>query len=334
MPGGVRHGPGRRARRRILQGGAHLPPQAQGDPGRRALPRAARDRAPHALAPAHRRRQEAYERRSGRRPDEWGLDFDEGGFEDDDDDDDDSSNGDLAFDTPGKHDSRPAAERLALVRYTPGQLQAQAFSRSWFCELLVTLCVVIDISIAVADLAEGGVDSDLLDVDSRAMAVTGSILAVYLYETVVRLYGFFGEIRRHPFWLLDMSIIFSSVVVYVLVLSEVLPTYSKTSVTVMRVLRVLRLVVVVRNLRLTDRLRRLVSSQRARYQKDGFDLDLTYVTGTSPRSSCLPRPFGAPCHLDLTNARPAPTVPEARPQRRRRRRCAPIRCAAAAAPLP
>lgn len=62
---------------------------------------------------------------------------------------------------------------------------------------------------------------------------------------------------------LDMLIVCASVVIYILVLNDTLPVLAKSLVTLMRILRFLRL------FKIAKHLRQLVSSNKRRYQKDG-----------------------------------------------------------------
>ena len=162
-----------------------------------------------------------------------------------------------------------------VYRYSESQLAAQRFTNSWCCELLIALCLLLDMSIAVSDFAQ---QNDASSISDRAMVATGCLLAVFVYESSVRFYGFRQEILRHLTWLLDFSIVAISVAIYLVVLSNALPDQAKNSATLMRGMRLVRLVLLLRRLQLAQRLRRTISSQKTRFQRDGFDLDLTYIT--------------------------------------------------------
>ena len=187
---------------------------------------------------------------------------------DNDDDDDDDDNGfDLMKEKP----------RAPKSHFTESQLAAQSFSRSWCCELLIALCLLLDMSIAISDLVQG---SDSTAVSDRAMVATGCLLAIYIYESVVRFYAFRQEIFNRKSWLLDFAIVAISAAIYIVVLSDALPNQAKNSATLMRGMRLVRFVLILRRLQLAQRLRRTISSQKTRYKRDGFDLDLTYITPT------------------------------------------------------
>jgi hypothetical protein len=190
-----------------------------------------------------------------------------------------------AFAIQSKDESR--ANRCVTDYFSPGQLSAQAFCTSWCCELLIALCVAVDMSVGVADLvgASGG------DADRGTLLATCCILAVFAYERLLRAYAFWRELLYHPFWLFDCLIVDVSALVAALVVAGVLSTDSKSTITMTRALRMLRIFLVVRNLNLSARLRRAVSSQKARYRADGFDLDLTYVTETCIAMCACSRPL-------------------------------------------
>ena len=67
--------------------------------------------------------------------------------------------------------------------------------------------------------------------------LTGCILYVYVFETLVRLYAFSFSIVKFPLEMIDLVIIITSVVIFILVLSDTASQNYKIVVTFARALR-------------------------------------------------------------------------------------------------
>ena len=139
------------------------------------------------------------------------------------------------------------------------------------------------------------------------MVATGVILFVFVFERLVRTFGYgsilvFRPLER-PIEILDNCIITGSIVVYCMVLYSDLEKLSKSILTVSRIIRLLRLIKV-NPLTITTTLAapppvpaprltpprlpaqaarffaKLYPLARARFAEDGFRLDLSFITGS------------------------------------------------------
>ena len=159
---------------------------------------------------------------------------------------------------------------------TPIRLSSLEWCASGWTETLILFCILLDMSSAVVEWALVQTEMD----QQKLLVATGIILYIYMFEMLVRLFGRRATILERPFEILDTAIVVTSSVVYCLVLSNMLGEDSKT-ITAVRVLRILR------QIKLLRFFAKLYTSQQMRYRRDGFSLDLSYVT-----ASCIA--MGAP----------------------------------------
>ncbi len=142
--------------------------------------------------------------------------------------------------------------------------------------------VMLDISCTIFEQVEEDPERHSLPLQDPLAALTGTILVVYTFEASVRLFGYRWSILWRFLDLVDLLVVLASIVVYLIVITETGNAKNiRSAVQAARVLRFLRIV------KLSRRLRKILTASKTRYQQDGYNLDLTYVT---PSCICMALP--------------------------------------------
>jgi len=153
------------------------------------------------------------------------------------------------------------------------------------------------------------------------------ILFVFAYDAAIRVLGYRWAVvnGNRLLDMIDIFIILLSIIVYIWMLSFNSAGITKL-VTFARIIRLLRLLKLVRIyllywykstntdyaecLRQAKHLRKMVGSNRRRFRKDGFDLDLTYIT-PSGLNKTKPRPLTKLNQIQKGRLRPGPRLHDA-----------------------
>ena len=109
-------------------------------------------------------------------------------------------------------------------RMSPLQVGAQQFSKGYWTEFLLIICITLDVTSSVVEYLSTPSDSGTDLAEQKLEVSTCIILFVFAYEALVRIYGFRMALLYRPFELIDLSIVLVSVIVYCLVIDNMVLT--------------------------------------------------------------------------------------------------------------
>lgn len=168
------------------------------------------------------------------------------------------------------------------------QHMAQEWVEALTTELLIMVLVALDISCTIfeqatfEELSEEEEAEEVDPLENPLVGLTGTILLVYTFEASVRVFGYRWSILWRFLDLVDLLVVIASITVFLIVITEAGNAKNiRAAVQAARILRFLRVV------KLSRRLRKILTASKTRYQKDGFNLDLSYVT---PSCICMALP--------------------------------------------
>jgi hypothetical protein len=142
---------------------------------------------------------------------------------------------------------------IGQARISRTQKMAQEWVESPFTEFLILILLVLDLALTIYEIYNPS-PVELAHVDNPLMVMTGGILFVFFFESLIRVLGYRWSMVNgtRMLDLIDSTVVFISIVVYIFTIATDATKVAKL-ITFARIIRFLRI------LKFARRIRKLVS---------------------------------------------------------------------------
>ncbi|XP_018006921.1 phosphatidylinositol 3,4,5-trisphosphate 3-phosphatase TPTE2 isoform X1 [Hyalella azteca] len=158
------------------------------------------------------------------------------------------------------------------------QWRTRRFVEHFIFRLLTAVLIIVDMVILIIDLTKGNINpTDPLELTALALST------YFMAEIVLRIFGLgFKLFFRVWYNSLDCALVVITFMLSIIAVSvESMQSNPVSLIVVLRLVRLVRISRIVwQQKHLTKGARQFISQNKRRYQREGFDLDLSYVTPT------------------------------------------------------